>query len=107
MNIDLTTNQIKILIAHDPSFLDTLLDLLLPAAHGLPVLDQKTIEFCKNSDNNKIRAIRSLREWSVKNQHHIPKDGSYTFSGSSLGSALSLMSSKYLVEKYWDTYNNY
>lgn len=97
MLIDLTRNQIKTLIKHDPTFLDIFLDKI-DAINPNPV-EAQAIKFYKEDPKTWIRAIKKLRDWSIKNPHVCQAYG-YEMSGGigEYPSTLGLMAAKKLIE---------
>jgi len=80
MKFDITRDQARILALNSDTFLDQLLDLAFKL-DGLTEEEKTAMEACQTSGNNKILAIRTLRE---KHRH------------------LGLADAKDLVFKFWD-----
>ena len=101
MKFDLTRNQIQILIANDPSFLDKVLDTL----EGPNPVDTKAKQLVKTFGPNRVGAIKELREWSriPENFHDVQRNGYDTYTGEN-GYSLSLLAAKRLIEKHHPLY---
>lgn len=93
MKFNLTRNQMQILIANDPSFLDTVLDTL----EGANPVDTKAREYAKMFGTNKIGAIKELRLWAAlpENRYDVGRSGYETYNGT-----IGLAAAKNLIEKY-------
>jgi hypothetical protein len=87
MKFNLTKNQIKILAANDPAFLDVLINRI---ESGHESVEAAAKFFIEENGNNKIAAIKALRQWASDNRDLAQSEG---FDG-------SLYASKVMVEKF-------
>ena len=88
MKFDLTKNQIKILAANDPAFLDVILNRL---ESGHESVEAAAKFFAEKNVKNKIGAIKDLRQWASDNSDLAQAEGFVN----------SLYASKVMVEKFY------
>ena len=104
MKHDLSYSQIEMLLENSHSFRTQIANKLVSLSENtfpFDAVDRAAIEAVKygrEKNNNKIYAIKHLRTWSGENFSLVPS----CYADSYGYSHMSLASSKYLIEKFWD-----